>query len=587
MKIRTYENSVRHGVIDTLKLEDRVKDISSQVQDAQRIVTAPVLSGRRTAGENESAEAVAADNAVNGAKSFAGAFRDFAGNEIKRALKRAPVRTDAANAMRRAVSTGGRTPRGDLNRRTLRVIEGNAGQAVKSHAAGQAVSGAAVRGVEKTAVQGVRIAAQTTAAAGTAAKTAVSAGAGAATAGTSTAVQAAAEAAKKAAVGPVKMMQESAAAASRASPPQVADMARAAQTAQEAAESFGEKAQPKGWTKFAFAIAGITLTLYMMLAGVMTGTGYGRAVNLNERVESYRPSVQKWATAFGIPEYVEVLLALCMAETGILENPGDPFACSESGLAVKQPDGITDPEYSIEIGVYCFSLKVKKAKCASPADRNGLFKALQAYNMGDGFIDFCDTYYGGIWSVECAQAFSDKMGQGGVYGNPNYIEQFLRCYEFGTVTSTPDFSGALNAAGLCWPLGDAGQDSITQHFGGMYSGEPHKGLDIGMPEGTPIYAAADGEVIIANDYDSWGDSWGYYVKINHSSLHDTLYAHMSRVAVREGQYVRQGELIGYVGNTGNSSGPHLHFELYLNGTRVDPEPYIGTDALQKYLLTNA
>ena len=149
MKIRTYENSVRHGVIDTLKLEDRVKDISSQVQDSQRIVTAPALSGRRTAGENESAEAVAADNAVNGAKSFAGAFRDFAGNEIKRALKRTPVRTDAANAMRRAVSTGGRTPRGDLNRRTLRVIKGNAGQTVKSHAAGQAVSGAAVRGVER------------------------------------------------------------------------------------------------------------------------------------------------------------------------------------------------------------------------------------------------------------------------------------------------------------------------------------------------------------------------------------------------------------------------------------------------------
>lgn len=587
MKIRTYENSVRHGVIDTLKLEDRVKDISSRVQDAQRILTAPALSGRRTAGENESAEAVAADNAINSAKSFAGAFRDFAGNEIKRALKRTPVRTDAANAMRRAVSTGGRTPRGDLNRRTLRVIKGNAGQTMKSHAAGQAVSGAAVRGVEKTAVQGVRIAAQKTAAAGTAAKTAASAGAGAATAGTSAAVQAAAEAAKKAAVGPIKMMQESAAAASRASPPQAADMARAVQTTQEAAGSFGEKAQPKGWTKFAFAIAGITLTLYMMLAGVMTSTGYGRAVNLNERVESYRPSVQKWAVEFGIPEYVEVLLALCMAESGILENPGDPFQCSESGLGVKQPDGITDPEYSIEIGVYCFSLKVKKAKCASPADRNGLFKALQAYNMGDGFIDFCDTYYGGIWSVECAQAFSDKMGQGSVYGNPNYIEQFLRCYEFGTVTSTPDFSGALNAAGLCWPLGDAGQDSITQHFGGMYSGEPHKGLDIGMPEGTPIYAAADGEVIIANDYDSWGYSWGYYVKINHSSLHDTLYAHMSRVAVREGQYVRQGELIGYVGNTGNSSGPHLHFELYLNGTRVDPEPYIGTDALQKYLLTNA
>ena len=87
-------------------------------------------------------------------------------------------------------------------------------------------------------------------------------------------------------------------------------------------------------------------------------------------------------------------------------------------------------------------------------------------------------------------------------------------------------------------------------------------------------------------YDSWGYSWGYYVKINHSSVHDTLYAHMSRLVVHVGQYVRQGELIGYVGNTGNSSGSHLHFELYLNGTRVDPEPYIGTDALQKYLLSN-
>ena len=71
-------------------------------------------------------------------------------------------------------------------------------------------------------------------------------------------------------------------------------------------------------------------------------------------MESYRASITYWAQKDGIPEYVEVLLALCMAETGILDDPEDPFACSESGLAVKQPNGITDPEYSIEIGVYCF-----------------------------------------------------------------------------------------------------------------------------------------------------------------------------------------------------------------------------------------
>lgn len=560
MRIRTYENSVQHGVIDTLKREDRIKNLSARAQDAQRIITAPASSGRQEAGENESAEAVAAENAEKGVKSLADVFRKFAGNEIGRTSKRSPARMSAPLMRKSAAgvhSTAKKTP-------------------------AKATAGAVARSAEEMAAQGARVITRKAAAtAGTTAKTAASVGAGAATAGTSAAVQGAAEAAKKAVFGPAQMLQNSAAPASEGSSGQAADMARSAQIAQEAAEGCVEKAQPKGWTKFAFAVVGIALILYTMFAGISAGSSAGHAVNLNERVESYRPFVQKWAAEYGIPEYVEVLLALCMAETGILDDPGDPFACSESGLAVKQPDGITDPEYSIEIGVYCFSLKLQKAKCTSPSDRNNLFKALQAYNMGDGFIDFCDTYYGGIWSVECARAFSEKMGQGGVYGNPNYIEQFLRCYEFGSTVS--NFSGALNAAGLCWPLGDVGQDSITQHFGGMYSGEPHKGLDIGVPEGTPIYAATDGKVTVANDYDSWGYSWGYYVKINHSSVHDTLYAHMSRVAVTEGQYVKQGDLIGYVGSTGNSSGPHLHFELYLDGTRVDPEPYIGTDALKKYL----
>lgn len=65
-------------------------------------------------------------------------------------------------------------------------------------------------------------------------------------------------------------------------------------------------------------------------------------------------------------------------------------------------------------------------------------------------------------------------------------------------------------------------------------------------------------------------SWGYYVKINHAEGVDTLYAHLSSVAVSYGQYVHQGDVIGYVGSTGNSSGNHLHFELYLENNRVDP-----------------
>lgn len=130
--------------------------------------------------------------------------------------------------------------------------------------------------------------------------------------------------------------------------------------------------------------------------------------------------------------------------------------------AVKQPNGITDPEYSIEIGVYCFSLKVKKTGCKSPADKNNLFKALQAYNMGDGFIDFCDTYYGGVWSVECARAYSEKMGGGQHLREPELYRAIFALlyvrYDFGNV------SGKSESRGLCAPLEPGWKQNITQHF---------------------------------------------------------------------------------------------------------------------------
>lgn len=121
-----------------------------------------------------------------------------------------------------------------------------------------------------------------------------------------------------------------------------------------------------------------------------------------------------------------------------------------------------------------------------------------------------------------------------------------------------------------WPLPGYGYGSITQYFGN----NGHKGLDIGVPYGTPIVASRSGKVMVANNYDSWGDSWGYYVAIYHDSTYSTLYAHMSSVAAYEGQWVNKGDIIGYVGNTGNSFGNHLHFEVYQNGTRVDPSQFV-------------
>ena len=85
--------------------------------------------------------------------------------------------------------------------------------------------------------------------------------------------------------------------------------------------------------------------------------------------------------------------------------------------------------------------------------------------------------------------------------------------------------------------------------------------------GTPILAAADGTVVIANGVDRWGGSYGYYVKLDHGGGPQTLYAHCSSICVTTGQQVQAGQVIGYVGSTGRPTGNHLHLEIIENGQR--------------------
>ena len=136
----------------------------------------------------------------------------------------------------------------------------------------------------------------------------------------------------------------------------------------------------------------------------------------------------------------------------------------------------------------------------------------------------------------------------------------------------PSGGGSVDSGDLSfgWPLAVYGYGSITQYYGGMYSGTPHKGLDIGVPYGTPIYASESGQVLSAEYHWSWGNN----VLIWHNGTYSTRYAHCSSLAVSAGQYVEKGQVIGYVGSTGQSSGPHLHFEVYQNGTRVDPLGFV-------------
>lgn len=118
-----------------------------------------------------------------------------------------------------------------------------------------------------------------------------------------------------------------------------------------------------------------------------------------------------------------------------------------------------------------------------------------------------------------------------------------------------------------WPV-DGGY--ISDHFGGTRN---HKGLDIAADGGTDIYAAADGEVVSAG----WNTGgYGYFVQIGHTDEYQTVYGHMSKVLVDEGQYVSRGQLIGKVGTTGDSTGNHCHFEVRHHGICLDPEMFINT-----------
>lgn len=127
-------------------------------------------------------------------------------------------------------------------------------------------------------------------------------------------------------------------------------------------------------------------------------------------------------------------------------------------------------------------------------------------------------------------------------------------------------------SGFLWPL--TNYNTLSSLFGNRIhpiTGKPnnHTGIDIPAPKGTPILAAKSGVVSISTKNRSYGN----YVVVSHSDGTSTLYAHMSARSVSEGQTVKQGQKLGAVGTTGSSTGNHLHFEIRVNGSRVDPVSY--------------
>jgi len=147
------------------------------------------------------------------------------------------------------------------------------------------------------------------------------------------------------------------------------------------------------------------------------------------------------------------------------------------------------------------------------------------------------------------------------------LEARLKAAQSGTSTDTTTTPTApAGAPSFIWPV----NGPITSPFG-MRWGTLHPGIDIGVPTGTPIHAAAAGKVV----WCGWESGYGNLVMIDHGGGYATAYGHQSRIAVSCNEDVQQGQVIGYSGCTGFCTGPHVHFEVRVNGTPVDPLGYLG------------
>jgi murein DD-endopeptidase MepM/ murein hydrolase activator NlpD len=163
---------------------------------------------------------------------------------------------------------------------------------------------------------------------------------------------------------------------------------------------------------------------------------------------------------------------------------------------------------------------------------------------------------------------------------PNYkesIEQynFLKSASFSRLHHTYAHAWQKNVVPSLWPV--AGR--VESNFGGRmdpFSGEGafHTGVDIQASFGTPVHAAADGVVLLAE----FTGGYGKLVAVEHGGGMRTMYAHLSRYNVVPGQEVRRGDVIAYSGSTGASTGPHLHFEVRMGGSPVNPYPYLARSA---------
>ncbi|MDE6994418.1 MAG: lysozyme family protein, partial [Lachnospiraceae bacterium] len=304
------------------------------------------------------------------------------------------------------------------------------------------------------------------------------------------------------------------------------------------------------------------LLFLMAIAGALRGGGSAQNVGLSDDVIVLMPQISAACQVNGIPEYVPLVAAVIMQESGgrVADVGGDVMQCAEGmGLPVGTPVSL---EESINFGTSIMANNLQLAGAAGPTDIPAISLALQGYNFGNGYISWAQARGG--YTKENAREFSEMQaaahGWSG-YGDIEYVDHVLRYYQvsvggMGEASAIADGRFAYPFPGHTWDT---------------YPG--HNGIDISFADcyGEPVYAVADGTVRYTQD--GWvpaygvGGMWsfGNSVFVEHGDGWISAYAHLSVLAVAPGEYVTQGQLVGYIGSTGNSTGPHLHLALYHNG----------------------
>jgi murein DD-endopeptidase MepM/ murein hydrolase activator NlpD len=294
---------------------------------------------------------------------------------------------------------------------------------------------------------------------------------------------------------------------------------------------------------------------------VVALTGTNGKANVVSGVRKWESAVRKYANQNGIGGYTELLLAMMMQESG-----GRYADLMQSSESAGRPRNSLKYEASIAQGVKYYAQTLKKAKYDWKL-------AMQAYNFGVGFVNYALARGG--YTKANAKAFSSAMATKygwRRYGDVDYVDHVLRYYKAPTVKVTTTTSSSSKSSGFTMIRPAEGRISDT--FGTR--GGKHFGIDIAKTGTVPIKAAAAG--VVTRSYRS--STYGECIFIKHTFgfgsgnglnyTYETVYAHM-RTGTRKfavGKRVNQGDIIGYMGNTGDSSGQHLHFEVHKKAWNV-------------------